>query len=133
LPPRIAEHRAPLADAAVASEQDRTPFVPAADQLEKEVRGIGFKGQVTELVNDQELWLGEMREPLLEPAFGMALGELCNDRRGRNELDRMPGQDRFAPQRHRKWDRHNTRGFSLPNRSRHACSTSLRGISRHEA
>ncbi len=47
----------------VATEQHsyRTPFVPAANQLEKEVRGIGFKGQVTELVNDQELWLGEMR------------------------------------------------------------------------
>jgi hypothetical protein len=51
----IAEHRAPLADAAVAGEQDRALFVMAADQLEKEVRGIGFKGQITELINDQEL------------------------------------------------------------------------------
>ena len=66
---RIAEHRTPFADAAVAGEQDRAPFVTAADQLDGELRGIRFKGQITELVNDQELWLGEVREPLVEPSF----------------------------------------------------------------
>jgi len=66
------------------------------------VRGIRFKGQITELVNDQELWLGEVREPLVESSFAMTPGEWCNDCRSRNELNRMPGQDRFAPQRHRK-------------------------------
>jgi len=44
-----------------------------------------------------------VREPLVEPSFAMTLGELCNDCRSRNELNRMPGQDRFAPQRHRGW------------------------------
>jgi hypothetical protein len=36
----------------VATEQHsyRTPFEPAANQLEKEVRGIGFKGQVTAII-----------------------------------------------------------------------------------
>jgi hypothetical protein len=70
---RIAEHRAPLADTAVASEQDGALFVAAADQLEKEVRGVGLKRQIAELVDDQELWLGEVCEPFLEPAFAVAL------------------------------------------------------------
>ena len=51
----IAEHGAPLADAAVAGDQDGTPLVAAADELEEEVRGIGLQRQVAALVNDQEL------------------------------------------------------------------------------
>lgn len=35
------------------------------------MRGIGFKGQIPELVDDQELWLGKLRESLLEPPFAV--------------------------------------------------------------
>jgi hypothetical protein len=73
----IAEHRTAVADAAIAGEQDCALLVPAADQLEEEVRGVGFKRQIAEFVDDQELGLGKVREPLLEPTFGMTLGELC--------------------------------------------------------
>src|SRR5258708_34370972 len=89
-------YRAPLANAVVAGEQDCAPLVPATDQLEEEVRGVGLKGQITELINDQELWFGEVRQPLLKPAFAVALGELRNDRGGVNDLHRMPSHDRFA-------------------------------------
>ena len=44
----IAEHRTPVADAAIAGEQDCALLVPAADQLEEEVRGVGFKRQIAE-------------------------------------------------------------------------------------
>jgi hypothetical protein len=74
----IAEHRTAVADAAIAGEQDCALLVPAADQLEEEVRGVGFKRQIAEFVDDQELGLGKVREPLLEPTFGMTLGELRN-------------------------------------------------------
>jgi hypothetical protein len=36
----------------------------------------------TELIDDQELWLGKLRESLLEPAFAVTLGKLRNDSRG---------------------------------------------------
>ncbi len=64
--------------------------------------GIGLKGQIAEFVDDQELWLGKLREPLVKPAFAVSFGKLRNDRRGCDELHGMPSQDRFTPQRDRQ-------------------------------
>jgi hypothetical protein len=66
------------------------------------MRGIGLKGQISEFVDDQEFWLGKLREPLLEPALAMTFGKLRNDCGGCDELHGMPSQDRFTPQRDRK-------------------------------
>src|SRR5207249_3555048 len=82
----IAEHRTPVTDATIAGEQDCSLLVPAADQLEEETRGVRFKRQIAEFVDDQELGFGKVREPLLEPTFGMALGALRNNCGGGDEL-----------------------------------------------
>jgi hypothetical protein len=72
-------------------------LVTAANELEEQMRGIGLKGQISELVDDQELWLGKLREPLLEPALAVTFGKLRNDSGGCDELHGMPSQDRFTP------------------------------------
>lgn len=54
------------------------------------------RARSSEFVDDQELWFGKMREPLLEFAFAVTLGELGNDRSGGDELHGIPGHDRFA-------------------------------------
>jgi hypothetical protein len=64
------------------------------------VRRVGFEWQIAELIDDQELGFGEMSQPLLEPTFAMSFGQLCNERGRGGELHRMPGQDRFPPERH---------------------------------
>jgi hypothetical protein len=64
--------------------------------------GIGFKGQIPEFVDDQELSLGKLRESLLEPTFAATFGKLRYDSRGCDELNGMPSQDRFAPKSDRK-------------------------------
>jgi hypothetical protein len=76
----------------------------ATDQLEEEVRSIGRKGQITELV-----WLGMVCEPLLEPAFAVALGELRHDRGAAQNCtpnDTLPSKGGF-------------RGFGGMNRAPH--------------
>ncbi len=42
---------------------------------------VGLEGEIAELVDDQELGLGVMREPLLEPAVAVSLSELGDQRR----------------------------------------------------
>ena len=61
---RIAEHAAPFPDRAVRGDQDRSLLVAARDQLEEQVRGIGFERQIAELVDDQQLRPGQ--EPKLD-------------------------------------------------------------------
>jgi hypothetical protein len=53
----IAKHSAPLAHGSVRGHQDRATLITAADQLKEQVRGVGLKRQITELVHDRELRL----------------------------------------------------------------------------
>ncbi len=76
--------------------------VTAANELQEQMRGIGLKGQTSEFIDDQELWLGKLREPLFELALAVTFGKLRNDCGGCNEPHRMPSQNRFTPQRDRK-------------------------------
>jgi hypothetical protein len=39
------------------------------------MRGVGLERQIAELVDNQQLGLGEEAKPFLEPAFGMRFGE----------------------------------------------------------
>lgn len=109
----VAEDRAPLADTAVAGQQDRASLIATANELEEQMRGIGFKGQIPELVDDQELWLGKLRESLLEPPFAVTFSKLRNDSRGCDELNGMPSQDRFATKSDRKMGLANARRTSV--------------------
>lgn len=46
-----------LADAAVAGQQDRASLIATANEPEQQIRGIEFKGQISELIDDQKLCL----------------------------------------------------------------------------
>lgn len=59
------------------------------------MRSIGLEGQVAELVDDQQLRLGVVGQPLIKPAFPVRLRKLCHQRRGRSEQHGIPGYDGF--------------------------------------
>ena len=99
---RVAEDRAPLPDGAVRGDQHAAALVSAGDELEEQVRRIRVERQVAELVDDQQLRLGEEGEPFLEPGVGMRLGEAGDQRRGRDEEHRVVLPDRFAAERDRE-------------------------------
>ena len=82
----IAEHRAPLGDAAVRGDQHRPRLVTAADQLEEQVGGIGLQRQVAEFVDDQQLRLGVSEQLLIEAFLAMRLGKAGDQRHGGGEL-----------------------------------------------
>jgi hypothetical protein len=63
-PQRVAQHGVPVADGAVGGDQDAAPFVAAADELEQRMGGGGLKRQIAELVHNQQLGLGQLRQPL---------------------------------------------------------------------
>ena len=50
----VAEDLAPAAEGLVAGDDQRGSFVAAGDQLEEQVRGFGFEGDVADLVDDQQ-------------------------------------------------------------------------------
>ena len=75
-------------------------LVAPADQLEEQVRRVRFERQVAQFVDDQQLGLGVVRQPLLQPALGMRLGQCATKRRRRCEQHRVAGEDRLAAERH---------------------------------
>ena len=50
----VAEDLAPSAEDLVAGDDQRCSFVAAGDELEEQVRGFGFEGDVADLVDDQQ-------------------------------------------------------------------------------
>ena len=94
----IAKHGAPLADAAIAGEQDCTALVTAADKLKEEMRGVRFKRQVSEFVEDEQLWLAVGDQPVLEPALRVSLGKARDEHGCRYKQNRVAGNDRLARQ-----------------------------------
>ena len=69
---RVTKHTAPFADRTVRGDQDRAFLVTARYQLEEQVGGVGLKGQVTQLVNDQKLGPAELRQLLFKQAVVVA-------------------------------------------------------------
>ena len=58
----VAEDVAPRAEALVAREDDGAPLVAARDQLEEEIGAVAVDRDVADLVDDQQLGLGEELE-----------------------------------------------------------------------
>jgi hypothetical protein len=56
----IAEHCAPVTDGSVGRDQNASPFVAAADELEQQMRGRRLERQIAELVHDQQFGLGQL-------------------------------------------------------------------------
>ena len=50
----VAEDFAPAAEGLVRGHDDGGAFVAGGDELEEQVRGFGFEGQVADLVDDQQ-------------------------------------------------------------------------------
>src|SRR5512132_4348168 len=84
---------------AVAGNQHAAAFVATRHELEEQMRGIRLERQVSNLIDDQELRLAEVEQPVLEPAFAVRLGELGDERRRGHEQRRIAGQDRLAADR----------------------------------
>jgi len=57
--------------------------------------GVPFEWQITELVDDQQLRLGVVRQPFLQPPVGVGLGELGDEDGRRREQHRVARHDRF--------------------------------------
>ena len=71
----VAEDLAPLRDHLVCREQDAAAFVATRDELEEEVRAALLEGQIAQLVDDEELRLGEEADLIGETALGFGLRE----------------------------------------------------------
>ena len=71
----VAEDGAPLRDDLVRGDQQAAAFVPAGDELEKEMGAAPFKGEIAELVDDQQLRLAVKHQAFGELAFGLGFGQ----------------------------------------------------------
>jgi hypothetical protein len=76
--PGVGEDGRPVGEGQIGGEGETFPLVPAADDLEEEVRGAGVIGEVAKLVKDQEPALAIVVE-----APGQATGRTWLRRRGR--------------------------------------------------
>ena len=71
----VAEDGLPFADGAVRCDEHGTTLIAFADQLEEQMRGVGFERQIAEFIDDQQLRPGVVRQPLLETPLGLGLGQ----------------------------------------------------------
>jgi hypothetical protein len=98
---RIPEDLAPFAYTAIAGHQEAAPLIAPRDELEEEMRGVGLEGQIAELIDDQELRLGEVAQPLLDPIIEVGLGEARHERGRRDKEHRVAVVDHLTAQGHR--------------------------------
>ena len=66
-------------------------FVAGGDELEEQVRGLGFEGDVADLVDDQQRDPAEPDQLVLQPAGGVGVGEAGDPLGGGGERDPVPG------------------------------------------
>ena len=81
----VAKDLTPGAEALIAGEQDRAPLIAPGDELEKEIGSLPVDRDVPDLVDDQELGLGEQFEALLEAILEERLAERGNEAGRRRE------------------------------------------------
>src|ERR1700752_3886164 len=72
------------------------------------MRGIRLKRQISQLINNQQLRLGVVRQALFQPPVSMRLGEWGDQGRGRGEQHAIACNDRLAA------DRNGQMGFANP-------------------
>ena len=96
----IAEHLAPGTEALVAGEDHRPAFIAPADELEEQIGAEPIDRQVTDLVDDQQTRCGVDLELLVEPAFGVGLGERSDEVGRGGKQDPVAGLDGLQSQGH---------------------------------
>src|SRR5262245_24910844 len=94
----VAEDGAPLRDDLVRGDEQAAPFVAARDELEKEVGAPPFKGQVPELLDDQQFRLAVKHQALGELAFGLGSRQGGEQPGGTRKEHGMAGFDHGAAQ-----------------------------------
>ena len=87
----IAEDLAPPAERLVAGDDERGAFVSGGDELEEQVGGLGFEGDVADFVDDQQRVAAEPGELGLEPPGVVGLGEAGDPSGGGGEQHPVPG------------------------------------------
>ena len=68
-----------------------SPFVAGGDELEEQVGGLGFEGDVADLVDDQQRDAAEAGELVLEAAGVVGVGEAGDPLGGGGERDAVAG------------------------------------------
>ena len=71
----VAEDAAPAAEGQVGGQDQRGVFVAAADELEEQVGGLGFEGDVADFVDDQQRIAAQAAQLVLEPAGVVGVGQ----------------------------------------------------------
>jgi hypothetical protein len=94
----IAEDRAPLRHHLIGGDQQAAALVAPRDQLEEEMGAAPLEGQIAELVDDQQLRLGEKHQPVGELTIGLGPRERAEERGRTDEEDRVPRFDDGAPE-----------------------------------
>jgi hypothetical protein len=80
----VSEDLAPGAKALIARQDDGAAVAPG-DELEEQVGALAVNRDVPDLIDNQQLWLRQDLEALIESAFGERLAEGRNQAGGRGE------------------------------------------------
>src|SRR5579864_595665 len=98
----VAEDRAPLRHDLVGGDQQAAAFVPAGDELEKEMSAASLERQVAELVDDEQLRLRVKHQAVAELSVGFGFRQRRQERGGAGKEYRVAGFDDGAPERDRE-------------------------------
>ncbi len=71
----VAEDFTPIADRQVASQDQEGVFVWAGDELEEQVRCLGFKREIADFVHDQQWVPPQACQFLVEGSGAVTVGE----------------------------------------------------------
>jgi len=84
---RITKHVAPGAEALITGEQNRALLIAPGDELEEQIGALPINGDIPDLINDQELGLGQHLEAVLQPVFGERFAERREEAHGGRKQD----------------------------------------------
>ena len=87
----VAEDLAPASEGLVAGDDEGGSFVAGGDELEEQVRGLGFERDVADLVDDQQRVASEAAQLVLQAAVVVGAGEAVDPLGGGREQDPVPG------------------------------------------
>jgi hypothetical protein len=88
---------APPAEGLVAGDDQRSLFVAGRDELEEQVRGFGFEGDVADLVGDQQRDPPQLGQLVLQPAAVVGFGEASDPLGGGGEQGALPAWQARTP------------------------------------
>ena len=95
----IAEHLAPGAETLIAGEDDGPALVAARDELEEKVGPLAVNGDVADLVDDEDLGLGQELQAFVPAILRQGLAEGGDLPRGRGEQRAVAVLTCFEPER----------------------------------